>query len=189
LNALQNRLDSLVADVDRMKRCIAQWFPMNGNGSLDGIIASLTRRFGGNVHDRGIVTISASSLLVSGYSGRNAADLNSDSLFSSSNNADSWLCYDFMARRVKLTHYSMRSAWDDFPKSWVLEGSFNGTSWMQLDHRMNTNNLKGDRRIASFPVSTVAESRFIRLRMIAPNHSGAWYFSLVGVEFFGTLIE
>jgi hypothetical protein len=94
-----------------------------------------------------------------------------------------------MARRVKLTHYSMPSAWDHCPKSWILEGSFNGTSWMQLDQRMNTNDLKGRNRIASFPVSTVVESRFIRLRMIEPNHSGDWYFWLSAVEFFGTLIE
>jgi hypothetical protein len=190
LSAMRNVLDSLVADVDRVKRSIGQWsFRMNENGSLDGIIASLTRRFGGNVHDRGIVTISASSLLGPEYSAQNAADLNCGYLFSSDFGSDSWLCYDFKARRVKLTQYSMKRASNHVPKSWVLEGSLNGTSWMQLDERMNTADLNGWHGVASFPVSTVAKSRFIRLRLIAPNHSGWSLFCIYAVEFFGTLIE
>jgi hypothetical protein len=189
LSAVRNILDALVADVDRMKRRARQWFTIKKNGSLDGIIASLTRRYGGNVHNQGIVTISASSLLGKDHQGRNAADLNSDSLFCSRNKSDSWLCYDFKDRRVILTRYSMRSAFRPFPKSWVIEGSLNGTSWMQLDKQMNTKDLIGQNRVVSFPVSTVAESRFIKLSMTGNDHSGDSFFCLSAVEFFGTLIE
>jgi hypothetical protein len=189
LSAVRNVLDALVADVDRTKRRSREWFPMTNPDSLNGIIASLTRRFDGNVHDRGIVTITASSLLGPECSGRNAADLNSDFPFSSALDSNAWLCYDFKDRRVSLTYYSMRSAFTRFPKSWVIEGSLNGTSWTQVDERMNTTDLKGQNRVATFPVSRIVDSHFIRLRMIGPNHSGGWYFWLSAVEFFGTLIE
>jgi hypothetical protein len=49
--------------------------------SLDGIISHRTRRHGGNVHDKGIVTITSKSFLVRAM--RNVADLTSDSRFGS----------------------------------------------------------------------------------------------------------
>jgi hypothetical protein len=68
LGAVRNRLDALVVDFDRARRFSNCSFPMNGNGSLDGIITSsvtitlslFTRRVGGNVHYRGNVTITES---------------------------------------------------------------------------------------------------------------------------------
>jgi hypothetical protein len=83
----------------------------------------------------------------------------------------------------------MRSAFKHFPKSWVIECSLNGTSWTQLDQRMNTKDLIGQNRVACFPVSRVVESRFIRLRLIEPSHSGDRFFWLTAVEFFGILFE
>jgi hypothetical protein len=178
LSDIRNRLEPLVADADRLKRGAGQSFPMNAYGSLDGIIASLTRRFGGNVHDRGIVTISASSLLGERWAGRNAADLDSqspDSIFASAADSNAWLLYDFKALRVRLSHYTVRSAEGHFPKSWVIEGSLDASLWTQLDQRMHTNDLNERYRVGTFPVSAVAEARFIRFRLIETNHDAHWY--------------
>jgi hypothetical protein len=70
---------------------------------LSGIISYLTAKHSGNVHDKGVVTITASSVCGS-YAAKNAADLGSDNYWESENQDNSWLCYDFKDRRVKPTH-------------------------------------------------------------------------------------
>jgi hypothetical protein len=82
---------------------------MNRKCPPDGIIASLTRRL--DVHDRGIVTITEGLLLIPDWGGQNAGDLDSDSSFFSQDIRNSWWCYDFKDRHVRLTHYSIRSRW------------------------------------------------------------------------------
>jgi hypothetical protein len=108
---------------------------------LNGIIAYLTRKCGGHVGDHEIISITASgSNNVQSYPLRNIADLASQTFFSSANQPNSWICYDFKAMRIKLSHYSLSSQSKDnnhFLRSWVLEGSLEGQSWIELDRREN----------------------------------------------------
>jgi hypothetical protein len=87
----------------------------------DGIISCLTQKHGGNVHDKGIVSITSKSVFYDDpkYAGRNVADLTSDldrnvadftgSIFQSGHEPGQWICWDFHEMRVSLTYYTIKS--------------------------------------------------------------------------------
>jgi hypothetical protein len=156
---------------------------------LDGIIAELTRTAGGNVHDQGIVDVSASS--VNGnYPARNAVDLGQQNYFHSENQPNQWLRYDFKDRRIRLTDYSIAAHTSDwFLRSWVVEGSEDGSTWTTLDERQNNNDANSSHPIATFRVerSKELEWRFIRLRQTGKCNN---YDCLIlfGFEVFGLVI-
>jgi hypothetical protein len=70
------------------------YFPLQEAKSLDGIICYLTRKHGGNVHDKGIVTITSQSVFSSDpdWDVRNLADLTSGSVFYSKDEPGQWVC-------------------------------------------------------------------------------------------------
>jgi hypothetical protein len=155
--------------------------------SLDGIISSLTRKHGGNVHEKGIVTVTSKS--TAGQKSRNApqncADLTHDSYSFESNNAPGqWVCWDFGDVLVGLTGYTIR-AWK--VKSWILEGSLDGETWTEIDQVTGNEDFKEDMATASFTLPKPAECRFIRLTQSDKKHNGTHVLNLQAVEFFGTL--
>jgi hypothetical protein len=74
-------------------------------------------------------------------------------------------------------------------KSWFVEASAGGTSWLEIDHKENNNQLNGYRFTGTFPVAGGAECRFIRLVNIGKNHFGNDCLSISAWEIFGRLIE
>ena len=168
---------------------------------LDGVISHLTRECGGNVHDKGIVNVTASSVYNNSryHHPKNAAGSGTEWDYTSSNEEDTWICYDFKERRVLPTSYSVRSN-DDGPgrahlKSWVIEVSNDGSSWTEIDRRDNNDELNAQYVIANFTISKVpSESfRFFRLRQTGKNHSddhySRYYVYITALEIFGTLFE
>ena len=163
---------------------------------LDGVIAHLTLECRGNVHDKGIVDVTASSADGgSDYHPKNVVELGTNSSYCSNNDEDSWICYDFKERRVIPTSYSVRSersgpGWYHL-KSWVIEVSNDGSSWTEIDRRDNNNDLNGSYATANFNISKVpSESfRFFRLRQTEKNHRGDYFVWISSLEIFGTLFE
>jgi hypothetical protein len=158
---------------------------------LAGVIHHLSSE--GNVHERGIVNVTASSTHSSAYQPRNAADLSVNSEWLSHGEPDPWLCYDFKDRVLFPTHYSIQSA-DvtsgsprSFPREWVLEGSNDGTTWVKLDHQPANRTLVGKSVIATFAVATPAKYRMVRIRQIGRNYGSEVYFGFRALEFFGAL--
>jgi hypothetical protein len=160
----------------------------NDAESLDGIISYLTKKHGGNVQEKGIVTMtSKSDWNDPDYALKNVADLTSDSRFYSKNKPGQWVCWDFREIRVRPTHYTIWALW---LKSWVVDGSLDGSSWTEIDRKTGSENpyaLFGN--IASFAVSQTAEFRFIRLTQTDKAYSCDDLLRLYAVEFFGTLSE
>jgi hypothetical protein len=159
--------------------------------SLDGIISYLTQKHGGNVHENGIVTITSKSVYDPGYGDRvyypfRAADLTSDTFFYTPDEPGQWICWDFGEMRVRPTHYTIRTC---SLKSWVVECSLDGSSWMEIDRQTGNGNFKSDWNTASFTVSNPTESRLIRLTQTEKNNSDDNYLPLVAVEFFGILSQ
>lgn len=159
------------------------------NPQLDGVIAALTRECGGNVHEKGIVNVTASSVNYD-YEPKHAVDLGTDSEFCSDDKKNSWICYDFKDRRVIPTGYSVRS-WSQssggyHPKNWVMEAS-NGKSWMTIDRRGNNDQLNGNMVIVKFNIAPVPRTgfRFFRLRLIGKNHDDNDILALSALEIFG----
>jgi hypothetical protein len=161
---------------------------------LNGIIHHLAKKCGKNVHDAGIVTVTADRPFNddSVNAAKNVADATSDTHFCSACMPNMWLCYDFMEATVTPRYYSLRSRRDlgqnsENPKSWVIEGSLDGEEWELLDQRENARELNGAGRIASFPVAKELECRFIRIRTTGPTHIGHNYLKISYFEIFGTL--
>ena len=158
---------------------------------LDGIIAYLTRECGGNVHNKGIITVTGTA---TDYGPRNAVDFGTDSVYESTCKPNSWICYNFKDRRLLPTSYSLKSygygPGGDHPKSWVIEVSNDGSLWTEIDRRDN-NDLNDKSVTVNFKISDVpsASFRFFRLRQTEKNHRGNDYLFLSALEIFGTLIE
>jgi hypothetical protein len=70
-----------------------------------GLIAHLTAKGGGNVHEKGVVEITASSVAStsSGYAPRKAANLKTCSHFYSKNHPGGWICWDFKILGIEPT--------------------------------------------------------------------------------------
>jgi hypothetical protein len=123
---------------------------------LNGIIAHLTRGCGGNVYDRNTVAISASAN--EDFLEKNGADSEVENCFESHNSANQWLCYDFKTMTIKPTYCSIRSYYAGYPghcnaKNWVIDGSRDGRSWIELDRRDNNSELNGRKPTRRFPIS------------------------------------
>jgi hypothetical protein len=168
-------------------------FALKSNSALEGIIAGLTSSSGGNVHERGLVSITDSSHAGDPYVGKLAADLgNANSHFHSMNSPNQWLCYDFKDSRVSPTHYSIKTypcgAGSHHLKSWVMEMSNDGLNWTEVDRRVNNGDLNGTSFVGTYSISgQVQESRFVRLRQIGKNQMNCYLMMVSGFELFGTL--
>jgi hypothetical protein len=156
---------------------------MESNRSLEGIISYLTQKYGGNVHDNGIVTITSQSVAWGDDScaPKNVADLATYVGFASKEGRGEWICWDFREMLVRPTHYTIRSI--DL-SSWVIEGSVDGANWNSIDERLSS--WDSVRYVASFAVSNAVECRFLRLTRAGERRLAL---KLRGVEFFGTLFE
>ena len=158
-------------------------------GPLNGIIAHLTLECGGNVHEKGAVEVTASSVCGIGYEAKNAVELGTNSHFWSNCEPNSWICYDFQRRRVTPTSYSIRTDNCACPRSWVFEVSNDGSegSWVVIDHHSDDVNAKS--ATCNFVISPLPRGRFrfVRVRQTRTNHDGNDILALSSLEVFGTL--
>ena len=159
------------------------------NGSYHGgIIEHLQRECGGNVHDKGIVNVTASSVVSSDYLPKSVVSRGD---FYTQNQPDQWICYDFKHQSVSPTSYSVRSCGSQYPKNWVIEVSNDGSSWTEIDRRSNNDDLNNSYNSANFKIANVpSESyRFFRLRQTGKNSQSYDTLRLAGLEIFGTLFQ
>jgi hypothetical protein len=190
---ITNRLsegDSAVRPLSR--RYPTGFHPWNGS-PLDGIITYLTRRYGGNVDERGIVIVSASSEDTKSWGfARNAVNLvnHQHDSFYSHRGDNQWLCYDFKDRRIELSDYSIAAHTSNyFLRSWMVEGSEDGSTWNVLDERKDNTEADSSHPITTFSVSTRMKCRFIRLRQTGKSCCNGDCLILYGLEVFGCLDE
>jgi hypothetical protein len=184
----QARDDDLVASGTAVQRC-----PYKSGRKLDGIIAWMAAKFGGNPAAKNEIEVTASGCLQPARFGPvNACDLGGASAFVSANQPDQWICYDFKHRRVRLTHYSIRSRFDGFkgsnnPKSWVVEGSATGESWVTLDVQKDNSEINDKDVTAVWRIHEADDVKLVRLRLTTANHSGKHYLAMSGFELFGSI--
>lgn len=169
---------------------------------FEGIIDYLTKINGNkNVADSQIVKVTASSVDdPKTEQERNVVDLNNEyNYYGSKNEEITWLQYDFGERRVRPTHYSIRTRhhWDGwYLRNWVIEGSNSGKDddWEQLDNRQNDECLYRVIATHTYNISNefyhMDESyKYLRIRVTGKNTSGTYHLLLSALEFFGELIE
>jgi hypothetical protein len=161
----------------------------SASDSLDGIISYLTKKKCGHVMDHDMISITASSVINDRfYPPRNLADFQNQAFFATDNVPNSWVCYDFKNMRINLTHYSIRTSYNcNFChlRSWALEGSIDGQSWIEFDRQENNRSLNSQGAIVTFGISSSPDCRYIRLRQLGKNSNGTNQLVINGIEFFG----
>jgi hypothetical protein len=167
-------------------------FPPDGSKKLDGIIAYLTRKCGGNVHDKGIVKIVGHDPLndLPHFSAKVTADFAGTNYYKSREKPEQYIEWDFGKLRILPTHYAIRNAngpWN--MKSWVIQGSLKGADWVKMDDRDETRDLKAANAVQVFELAKSVECRYIRLQQTDRNHDNSHFMIFAAVEFFGTLVE
>jgi hypothetical protein len=166
-----------------------QTFRFRTDFPFDGIISFLTLRHGGNVVDRGIVSVEVSSVR-STYPKRNAVDLNLRTMTATAYEPNSWICYDFKNMEVNVSHYSIRSQTDynvHHLMNWTVEGSLDQKNWIELGVQSECHSLLGLYQSATFETSRCGFVRFVRLRQTGKNSSGQDVLTLSAFEPFGGL--
>jgi hypothetical protein len=165
---------------------IGEAFPFEGN-EWDGILSHLAKDCDGNVHEKGIVNITASSegsgkcwqVTNHGWSG----------YWYSANVPDSWICFDFIEKSVSLRYYTLKShnGMRNWFTQWEIEGSNDGNDWESLDSR-NTRDLCGKSIAKSYQclkVDRIKYFRFIRMRQTGKTNDNEDHLILCNIEFFG----
>jgi hypothetical protein len=159
---------------------------------VEGIINALTKKCGGNVHEKRIINITWSS---SGRgNGSEVVNQGSSDYWVSTNEPNSWICFDFKEKRISLTQYSWKpyasasKGWNSV--QWEVEGSNDGGTWTTLDKR-NTQELNsGNSEVKIFGCAYQNRSnffRFIRFRQTGKRANGDDILVLVSVELFGDM--
>ena len=198
--ATGERVEALEQKVSRLKEAEQgrkREFTYNGPRELDGIIAFLTRLCGGNVHEKGVVTVKASSFHMGADCQAAAVDLLGDSVFHTADGPGQYCCYDFNARRVSLKSYTIRSYCPPFnwpghhPLSWVVEVSNDSKDWKIVDSHTNDRSLAATHVTRNFRVSSVPDGsfRFVRLRHTGINSNNTQHLIFCAFELFGTLFD
>jgi hypothetical protein len=162
---------------------------------LNGIIRYLTKRYGGNVCDKGIVNITSSgSYLINGspiYFEKDLADLDNPITFWTTNVTNSWICYAFKNARITTTHYSVRASDNPsgrFLRTWSFEGSVDGgQTWIEMDHRENDTQMNKLAAVVTYEVKAPSTVQMIRIRQTGKESHGNDHLLMSAFEVFGQL--
>ena len=172
-------------------------FDGNSNHRFEGIIFNLSKKSGGNVSDKGIVDV-ASSNFQPEMPPKNAVDFDSSNYFKSySSDGQAWLKYDFKDRKIRPTHYSIRTrnnSDNHNPRTWVIEVSNTGqeNDWRTIDTKSNVSSVSKRNQSDTFEISTKLASsefyRYIRFRHTDFTSGNCSDLAISSLEYFGDLI-
>ena len=142
-----------------------------------------------NPHTLGQVSCSASALNVTSepihnLCGRTALRLVSNEA------AGSWMQINLLQHRIKLTAYTLRhySSFDtEALRSWKLEGSHEGKSWVTVMNHENDTALQAKGQAYTWMVDDCDEYyKLFRISLTGKNSNDHNYLSCSGLELFGT---
>lgn len=172
----------------------------NSDHCFQGIIHHLTELSGGNIADKGIIGISSSSINKTYYP-KYVVDLDDKThYFQSEDRQDAWIKFDFKDRKIRPSHYSIRTRHDwgksgSHLKNWAIEGSNSNkpNDWKVLDSRSDISCLDDANAMNTFDITAKLEPdecfQYLRLRITGVNTDNKHFIFLSALEFFGSLIE
>lgn len=143
-----------------------------------------------NPHDLGVVKVTSSSVQsdsnpISSVVGRTAVRCVTQP------SPNQWFAVDLLEHSLIPTRYTLRhySSWDtEALRSWNLEGSNDGSTWVVLRAHQNDRSLEKRGATHTWDVSNCTESySHFRIFMTGQNSNDHWYLALSGIEFYGIL--
>ena len=160
----------------------------SASGAFNGIIQHIRDECGGNPHEKGVISITASSTAQNQC--QQLIEYGWNKWWHSHEAPDSFVQFDFKSRPVCLNAYSLKSDGNDSGHllSWVLEVSDDGSTWEVIDER-NTYDLDGKFVVKMHECNRRSNrfARFVRLRQTGHNSNGHYTLRLSEIEFFGDL--
>lgn len=105
----------------------------------------------------------------------------------------SWVCIEFIKRKVIPTHYTIRSNnWDGssepHPRNWEFEGSVDSNNWVTLDSQTECSYLKGRNRIYTISIQNNNQSyKYFRIRQTGMNWNNHHCLCFNCIELYGKL--
>ena len=142
---------------------------------FDGIFAFMSTQVNGNLCDAGVVEVTASPSVSAKHDPKYL--LEESGTYISKPEPGAFFCIDFKDKLVVIEGYTLKScpgtgASYFHLKSWVLEASYDGDDWVELDRRENNNDLNGPSKLQVFDITEKQDEplRYVRLRQIGPNH-------------------
>ena len=113
-----------------------------------------------------------------------------DSLFISQGQNDEYIQLKLLKGTLQLTHYSMMSSTDankgTCPESWIVEGSTDSETWMEIDNVQHDRSLQAQSAIQLFKVNSICPPfKYIRIKQIDTCHPKNKRFVLARLELFG----
>ena len=169
-------------------------FEYDGANLFNGIVAHLTKHCGENIVDANVVKIMSSHEFAATWHPKHLFDFSSPEVFKSADAENVWLSFDFGEIRIRPNGYSLKTDLTDggrgmSPRSWVIEGSEDGISWVELDCREDNDSLNGMESQAMFSITNVPSRgvRFLRFRQTGLNHWGSYAITLSAFEIFGEI--
>lgn len=110
----------------------------------------------------------------------------------SSNDSNSWICFEFKNHKIIPSSYIIRSYYTDgnwHLKSWNIEGSNDNTNWVILDKQQDNSLLNGGNNVHLFPISNNSQSfKYLRIHLTGQNWRNNYGLMMNSIEFYGKLI-
>lgn len=137
-----------------------------------------------NPYDNGLI-VTASS--VSGGSLFQLCD-RADGNFYSGNYNNSWVNFRLDSGKLLCNRYSIKSRTDNgyFLRSWKLQGSDDGSTWVDLDVQTNNTTVNSPTTWLTLPVTATVGYSIFRLINTGNDSNGYNYLCLGEVELYGT---
>jgi hypothetical protein len=140
------------------------------------------------------VLISASSVYGdndAAYGWKHVVDHGTKGFFSSKEERNAYIQFDFKDKRISPTFYTLQSRdllEGHHMKSWVLQGSVDGESWVLLDEHEDSTDFHGKAfATVTYLVETTEEFRILRVAQMGVTTYGTHYLQMSAFEVFGTL--
>jgi len=169
-----------------------QTFVMDAPGDDEGLFYALGSNFGTVVFDNPLyrgLGMRVSSF-TPGFEPWYATDRVDETSWFSSNVAGSWIEYDLgPSVELKVSNYTVKGRYnyDNYPRSWNVEASSDGTVWTVIDERINDATVVNDGWYSFQASSSNQYYRYFRFIATGLTSEGNNYFGYAGVEFYGDL--
>jgi hypothetical protein len=165
----------------------------DGN-NFDGIIMYLEKKFGNDIHQQGIICITASSNN-SHNKPEQVIDYNWHDVtgwYSNPKNPGEWWQINFKTMKVKMSGYSLKTfsgrKGSYHLKNWVIEGRNDEEEWEEID-RQDNDDLNGSFKQKYYSLQEKTKPyQYFRIKTLGKDHYGlTHYLSLLNVEIYGEL--
>ena len=156
--------------------------------SAEGIIYNIMNKMGGVVH------IAVSSCHYKYFDPQNLLKLdNYHNIWYSTDKPDQWIMWDFSPYMISIKKYYLRTSGCKFNEghlqSWVLLGSNDKQKWVEIDKRMDCDELNGGYKAAMFDSHCQSFFRFFKLQQIGHNFRYDYSMQLSCFECYGNILQ